>query len=73
MPTDSQTQGVCLRISNKRQRTCLLLTSTLTGTAAENAEAVVEGVENTIRAVSTIARDGMRGTDKEVIRLMMGN
>ena len=34
---------------------------------------VVEGVENTIRAVSTIARDGMRGTDKEVIRLMMGN
>ena len=32
---------------------------------------VVEGVENTIRAVSTIARDGMRGTDKEVIRLMM--
>ena len=34
---------------------------------------VVEGVENTIRAVSTIARDGMRGTDNEVIRLMMGN
>lgn len=34
---------------------------------------VVKGVENTIRAVSTIARDGMRGTDKEVIRLMMGN
>ena len=34
---------------------------------------VVQGVENTIRAVSTIARDGMRGTDKEVIRLMMGN
>ena len=34
---------------------------------------VVEGVENTIRAVSTIARDGMRSTDKEVIRLMMGN
>ena len=32
---------------------------------------VVKGVENTIRAVSTIARDGMRGTDKEVIRLMM--
>ncbi len=34
---------------------------------------VVEGVENTIRAVSTIARDGMRSTDKEVIRLMMEN
>ena len=32
---------------------------------------VVRGVENTIRAVSSIARDGMRGTDKEVIRLMM--
>ena len=32
---------------------------------------VVHGVENTIRAVSDIARDGMRGTDKEVIRLMM--
>ena len=32
---------------------------------------LVKGVENTIRAVSTIARDGMRGTDKEVIRLMM--
>ena len=34
---------------------------------------VVKGVENTIRAVSTIARDGMRSTDKEVIRLMMNN
>ena len=32
---------------------------------------VVHGVENTIRAVSDIAREGMRGTDKEVIRLMM--
>ena len=32
---------------------------------------VVKGVENTIRAVSNIARDGMRGTDKEVIKLMM--
>ena len=32
---------------------------------------VVTGVENTIRAVSSIARDGMRSTDKEVIRLMM--
>ena len=34
---------------------------------------VVKGVENTIRAVSVIARDGMRSTDKEVIRLMMEN
>ena len=34
---------------------------------------VVKGVENTIRAVSAIARDGMRSTDKEVIRLMMEN
>ncbi len=34
---------------------------------------VVTGVENTIRAVSSIARDGMRSTDKEVIRLMMEN
>ena len=34
---------------------------------------VVKGVENTIRAVSTIAREGMRSTDKEVIRLMMEN
>lgn len=34
---------------------------------------VVKGVENTIRAVSTIARDGMRSTDREVIRLMMEN
>ncbi len=32
---------------------------------------VVTGVENTIKAVSSIARDGMRGTDKEVIKLMM--
>ena len=32
---------------------------------------VLQGVENTIRAVSSIARDGMRGTDKEVIKLMM--
>ncbi len=34
---------------------------------------VVTGVENTIQAVSTIARDGMRSTDREVIRLMMQN
>ena len=34
---------------------------------------VVQGVENTIRAVSTIARDGMRETDREVLRVMMEN
>ncbi len=34
---------------------------------------VVKGVENTIQAVSTIAREGMRSTDKEVIRLMIEN
>ena len=34
---------------------------------------VVKGVENTIKAVSSIARNGMRSTDKEVIRLMMEN
>lgn len=34
---------------------------------------VVKGVENTIRAVSTIARDGMRSTDNEIIHMMMEN
>ena len=33
---------------------------------------VVKGVENTIRAVCCIARDGMRETDNEIIRLMIG-
>lgn len=32
---------------------------------------VVKGVENTIAAVSKIARDGMRGTDQEIIRIMI--
>lgn len=32
---------------------------------------VVKGVENTIRAVSAIAREGMRETDREIIRLMI--
>jgi L-cysteine desulfidase len=32
---------------------------------------VVKGVENTINAVSRIAREGMRSTDHEIIRLMM--
>ncbi len=32
---------------------------------------IVKGVENTIRAVSRIARDGMRSTDTEIIRLMI--
>ena len=34
---------------------------------------VVKGVENTIAAVSEIARDGMRATDTEIIRLMLHN
>lgn len=34
---------------------------------------VVKGVENTIRAVSRVARDGMRSTDDEIIRLMIEN
>ena len=33
---------------------------------------VVKGVENTIHAVSTLAREGMRSTDSEIIRLMLG-
>lgn len=32
---------------------------------------VVKGVENTIRAVSALAREGMRATDDEIIHLMM--
>lgn len=32
---------------------------------------VVKGVENTIRAVSAIAREGMRTTDEEIIRFMI--
>lgn len=34
---------------------------------------VVKGVENTIRAVSAIARDGMRAVDSEIIHIMMEN
>jgi L-cysteine desulfidase len=34
---------------------------------------VVKGVENTIQAVSAIARDGMRSTDAEILHIMMGN
>ena len=34
---------------------------------------VVKGVENTIRAVSTIARKGMRATGSEVLQIMMEN
>ena len=33
---------------------------------------VVKGVENTIDAVSALARDGMRETDAEIIQLMIG-
>lgn len=34
---------------------------------------VAKGVENTIRTVSTIAREGMRSTDAEIIQFMIGN
>lgn len=34
---------------------------------------VAKGVENTIRTVSTIVREGMRATDGEIIRFMIGN
>jgi L-cysteine desulfidase len=34
---------------------------------------VVKGVENTISAVSTLAREGMRATDAEIIHLMIGD
>lgn len=34
---------------------------------------VVKGVENTIRAVSRVAREGMRATDEEIIHLMLGS
>lgn len=34
---------------------------------------IVKGVENTIRAVSALARDGMRSTDTEIIKLMLEN
>lgn len=33
---------------------------------------VIKGVENTIDAVSRLAREGMRETDNEILRLMMG-
>ena len=33
---------------------------------------VIKGVENTIEAVSRLARDGMRETDNEILRLMLG-
>ena len=32
---------------------------------------VVKGVENTIRAVGELAREGMRETDVEILHLMM--
>ena len=34
---------------------------------------IVKGVENTIRAVSSVAKNGMRSTDDEIIRLMIEN
>lgn len=32
---------------------------------------ITKGVENTIRNIGLLARDGMEGTDKEIIRIMM--
>ncbi len=32
---------------------------------------VIEGVENTIKAVGELAREGMRGTDDKIIDIMM--
>ena len=32
---------------------------------------VVKGIENTIRNVGVIGRDGMKGTNEEIIRLMV--
>jgi L-cysteine desulfidase len=32
---------------------------------------VTKGVENTIRNVGRLARDGMSGTDREIIRMML--
>lgn len=34
---------------------------------------VKKGVENTIRNIGLLARDGMSGTDKEIIKIMLGN
>ena len=33
---------------------------------------VTKGVENTIRNVGQLARDGMMETDREIIRIMLG-
>jgi L-cysteine desulfidase len=33
---------------------------------------VTKGIENTIRNVSRLARDGMGETDREIIRMMLG-
>ena len=33
---------------------------------------ITKGVENTIRNVGRLARDGMSGTDREIIRIMLG-
>ena len=33
---------------------------------------VTKGVENTIRNVGRLARDGMSGTDREIVRIMLG-
>ena len=34
---------------------------------------IVKGVENTIQNISKLAREGMKETDKEIIRMMIKN
>jgi len=34
---------------------------------------VTKGVENTIRNISLLAKEGMKETDKEIIEIMTGN
>ncbi len=34
---------------------------------------ITKGVENTIRNIGLLARDGMEGTDREIIKIMLGN
>ena len=33
---------------------------------------VMKGIENTIRSIGRLGRDGMKGTNEEIIRLMIG-
>ena len=33
---------------------------------------VMKGIENTIRSIGRLGHDGMKGTNEEIIRLMIG-